>query len=103
LFTKYFKTRSPIKHFGDDRKRIFSYCVIWVKKGGKKMRLMMKERKAVTKGLAGQYRRARKANKKILLNSFTEATQEVLEKSVTANRVLRERKKGVESHMTSLL
>ena len=38
------------------------------------MRLTMKERKAVTKGLAGQYRRARKANKKILLNSFTEAT-----------------------------
>jgi hypothetical protein len=30
LFRKYFKTRSPIKHFGDDRKRIFSYCVIWV-------------------------------------------------------------------------
>jgi len=38
------------------------------------MRLTMKERKAVTKGLADQYRRSGKANKKVLLNSFTEAT-----------------------------
>jgi len=38
------------------------------------MRLTMKERKAVTKGLAGQYRRSRKAEKKGLLDSFTEAT-----------------------------
>ena len=32
------------------------------------MRLTMKERKAVTKGLAGQYRRSRKAEKKGLLD-----------------------------------
>ena len=39
------------------------------------MRLTMRERKAVTKGLAGEYRRSSKGQKKVLLNSFTEATQ----------------------------
>ncbi len=38
------------------------------------MRLTMKERKAVTKGLAGQYRRSKKGAKKGLLDSFTEST-----------------------------
>jgi hypothetical protein len=38
------------------------------------MGLTMKERKAITKGLAEQYRRSRKAQKGILLNSFIEAT-----------------------------
>lgn len=38
------------------------------------MRLTMKERKAVTKGLAGEYRRSSKGKKRVLLDSFREAT-----------------------------